>query len=298
MQKTINSLKQKIKHNNFLFSLFYIPIQTRKHILKIYQNYRSKYYCDIISRFEYGYVSLFVNEFKGSFEFDIRSDILKRIIISKEYEREIVELIKLVLNTKKDVIDIGANIGLFSVYFAKNISNNSKVLSIEPTPRAIELLKRNLQTNQVDNSVILFNGVATNLKGTFKIKTIPGREEYSTLGSNIHQNRHHGTTHQEITVEGDTIDNLVNRFGLNPGFIKIDTEGAEYLVLQGAEITLRKYHPVLLMELMDDYLVNFGYSAKQVSDFLELFGYKITDISTGQEPMYPFNGSILALATQ
>lgn len=276
--------------------MLYIPICIRHFLLFLREQYANKNYKSIMGSIAYGTVAVPVEDYDGIFEFDVRSEILQRIILYRTYEEENLDIVNTNLNLDKDVIDIGANVGLFSVYFAKKISSGRRVLAIEPTPNALFLLDKNLQKNNVSNSVIVYKGVASNTVGIHKLKVITGKEEYSTLGNNINQTHVHDHLPEEISVPGNTIDNLVDEYRLIPGFIKIDTEGAEYLVLQGSEITLRNYHPVILAEVMDDYLVNFGFSASKVVDFLRKLGYSVVDISTDEPPLFPFNGEILAIA--
>jgi FkbM family methyltransferase len=295
MNKMVRRLKERIKHNNILYRVFYIPIHMRRFVLSLYTGNAEKAYQSIMRAIVYGTVAVYVEGFEGVFEFDARSEILKTIIMNREYEKENLHVVDAYLNLDKDVVDIGANVGLFSVYFAKRILQGCRVLAIEPTPNAASLLEKNLQNNIVADSAIVYKGVASNAAGTYKLKVIVGKEEYSTLGGNINQTHIHDNLPEEISVPGSTVDRLVDEYGLTPGFIKIDTEGAEYLVLQGSEMTLRAYHPVILAEVMDNYLTNFGHSASQVVDFLRQLGYRVVDISTDEPPLFPFNGEILAI---
>lgn len=294
--KLASRFKERIKHNNFLYLVFYIPIHVRRFLLSLRTRYAEKDYQSVMQAIIYGTVAVYVEGFGGVFEFDARSEILKRIILYREYEKENLNIIDTHLDLDKDVLDIGANVGLFSVYFAKKISQGCHVLAIEPTINASGLLEKNLQNNNVADSVIVYKGVASNVAGIYNLKVIAGKEEYSTLGGNINQTHVHDYLPEEISVSGNTVDRLVDKYGLIPGFLKIDTEGAEYLVLQGSEMTLRAYHPAILAEVMDNYLINFGHSASQVVDFLRQLGYRVVDISTDEPPLFPFNGEILAIA--
>lgn len=295
VNKYENRIKKQIKHNRFLAALFFVPIRIRRFIWKIHKDYLESKFMFSIGSMEYGTVAIRAPRFGDIFEFDIRSDILKRIVVYGEYEFEHLEIIEKYIQPDKDMLDIGANIGLYTVFFARRIAKDKHVLAIEPAPNALRLLERNLQRNGVANSAILFNGVASNVAGNCTVKVIPGKEEYSTLGRNINQAQVHNRSAIEIEVPGETIDRLVQQFELIPGFIKIDTEGAEYLVLSGAEKTLKKYHPVILAELVDKYLANFGHSASRVVNFLNSCGYKVVDIATDETPLFPFEGEILAI---
>ncbi len=131
--------------------------------------------------------------------------------------------------------------------------------------------------------------------GSATISVISGMEEYSSLSRIVHPsatNRPHDT----IEVKGDTIDNLVNQLDLNPGFIKIDTEGAEYMVLRGAINTLEKSRPVILSELSDALLSTSGHTSEDVVTLMRDSGYQVVNaLAPHVRIRFPFDGEILAL---
>ncbi len=231
----------------------------------------------------------------GRYEIDFRSHILLRILRKKQYEPELVTFAGQYLDPEKDVLDIGANIGLFTVFFAQRLKASRKVLAIEPTPLAQHYLRRNIERNDVGSSVINFEGLVTERPGLYELNIIPGKEEYSSLGKIVHSSTA-GQETRKISVIGETVDDLVERYHLHPGFIKMDTEGAELLVLRGAAKTLRKEHPVLLLELSDQLLASLDCSSEQVLALLREYGYRLmnTDELNGAISS-PFEGSILAL---
>ena len=173
------------------------------------------------------------------------------------------------------MIDVGANVGFYTVLFAKNL-NSGKVLAIEPTLNAVQRLYKNIHLNNVMEKVILFKGAVSDYIGTAKIKTINGREEYSTLGHWEHPSiKSENFTTYGINVS--TIDDLVSKYSLDPGFMKIDVEGLEYLVLNGSKTTLENKRPVILSELSDYLLKQNGSSSVEVIRFIESFNYTVTD---------------------
>ena len=236
-----------------------------------------------------------VPNLNGSFEIDFRSHILLRILRKKNYEEDLITLAARYLNPDKDILDIGANIGLLTVFFARFIKEPHKILAVEPVPLAQYYLRRNIVRNGVGASVIIFDGLVTDKTGDYELNVIPGKEEYSSLGNIVHSSTS-GEKYQAIMVKGETVDNLVARFSLHPGFVKIDTEGAELFVLRGAIRILREERPVLLMELSDRLLASLECSSEQVLTLLRECGYHILNADTMKGDIsYPFDGSILAL---
>ena len=207
-----------------------------------------------------------VDEFSGVFAVDIRSDLFGRLILQKTYEPQLVKLCQKYIDPHRDVIDVGANVGFYSVLFAQTIADR-RVLSIEPTRNAWQRLCRNIQMNNVENKVEVFHGVASNTNGCCEIKTIRGKEEYSCLGVMVHPSV--AKEHWDLEeVQGATLDDLVKQYSLDPGFIKIDVEGAEHLVFGGAHYLLNEKRPIILSELSDFLLRKNGSSAVEVIDMI------------------------------
>ena len=216
-------------------------------------------------------------DFFGSFEVDCHSDILRRIMIYGQYERELVKTVKCRIDPDRDAIDVGANVGLFTVLMSGLLAASRKVLAIEPTQGALYYLHRNLERNHRTASAIVFEGVATRITGDYAINVIPGMEEYSSIAELVHPGAK-GKPITQMRVPGDTIDNLVERFALDPGFIKIDAEGAELDVLSGARQTVAKYRPVILCESWPDQLViAAGGTPGAVISLLRCYGYDVLD---------------------
>lgn len=225
---------------------------------------------------ESGSVIVKIDDHKGSFEFDVRSSILHRILITKQYEKDIVSVIHRFLDCDKDVIDVGANVGLYTILFAKNIHDKQRVLAVEPIPSMLQFLQNNIVRNQCSDKIIVFKGIAIDKPGDSKINTIQGLEEYSSIGDIIHPFTN-GKQSISLSIHGDTIDNLVKTNSLNPGFLKIDAEGAEYKVLTGAKDTLVKYRPIILCELSEKFLNQQGSSLQEVFSFLVNLDFSIFD---------------------
>jgi FkbM family methyltransferase len=235
-----------------------------------------------------------VNEFDGIFSMDRRGDIFSRIILKGRYEPHIASVCKQYLDENRDAIDVGANIGFFTVYLAKH-TNDKKVLSIEPVKNALQRLHKNIALNNVENKVIVFEGVASASRGEAIINTISGMEEYSSIGQLAHPAAT-GKTRTTEKVKSTTIDDLVNQHSLDPGFIKIDVEGMEHHVISGSEMVLRHCRPIILSELSNVLLAVNGSSAKSVIQSIQAYGYEVIDpIDPLTEPGGKDFGDILCI---
>lgn len=282
-------IKKLVKKNRLFHVLFY-PILKLRHE---YFKRRNNSFADIFTNILEGSVVVNVNNIPGKYEIDARSHILQRVLITKEYEPVIVELIKKNIEPNKDAINIGANIGLFTNLMADNINQNCKCLAIEPTPNAYKLLKGNIARNGNYNKVIVYNGIATDKPGIYKINIIQGKEEYSSIGK-IVMPFNEPQKYTSVDVEGDTVDNLVKKYNLRPGIIVIDVEGAEYSVLKGSMNTIKNFMPVIISEIVDEFLIEQNSNSKQLIELLEGFGYIIKNAENSKNK-FPFTGNLIAI---
>lgn len=221
-------------------------------------------------------------EFGGSFETDVRSHLFRRVVLQGYYEPEIAELARKHVDPNRDALDVGANIGFFSVLLAQ-LLDNRRVVAVEPTRAAGERLRRNLCRNGVEEKVTILRCAIADQPGTATIGIVPGREEYSSLGKLEHPAIVSESSQTE-TVETKTVDAVAAEHGLDLGFVKIDVEGMEHLILRGAGETLSKARPVFLCELNPLMLEKNGSSAQEVLDFFATHSYDVTDAEHPSRP--------------
>lgn len=220
-----------------------------------------------------------VPEFSGTFRVGSSSHILQRILMYGHYEPELAAWAREHIAPDRDAIDVGANIGLFTVMMAKLLSDG-RVLAVEPGGMARQRLEWNIASNGVADRVTVFAGLAARESGIGQLKVFAGMEEYSCAGVVEHKivrNRSHSIEE----IRKTTIDDLVLTHRLSPGFIKIDVEGYEMEVLAGSIQTLAEHRPMILSELSDSLLRKNGSSAAEVISLLVSHRYRVFD------PLYP-----------
>lgn len=221
-------------------------------------------------------VTLRVDEFAGRFRVSPRSHLFQRIAQSGRYEPELAGLFLSALDPARDVIDVGANVGFFTVAGAKRLTTG-RVLAIEPTAGAFARLTTNISLNGVGDKVIAFNGLASAENGEAELHAIEGMEEYSSMQALVHPSVAQESGSTVISTASRTIDSLVDEHGLKPSLIKVDVEGAEGLVFKGAEQTLKRFRPVIISELSNALLRGFGTSAAEIVAMLEGLDYEVSD---------------------
>ncbi|WP_299667492.1 FkbM family methyltransferase [uncultured Polaribacter sp.] len=143
---------------------------------------------------------------------------------------------KLYTPKKDDVIlDIGANSGIISLYFA-SILKNGIVYSIEPDSNNVTNIKNNLNLNpKYKDSIIIDNSLIWN-----EVSKIKFHEDSSVASSIFYK----GENSKTVLKETITLDTWVEKNNLNKlNFIKMDIEGAEVEAIQGAIHIIKKFKP-------------------------------------------------------
>lgn len=136
-------------------------------------------------------------------------------------------------------IDVGANIGKYTILAAKIVKEKGRVIAIEPEPCNYEVLIKNISINKLRN-VTAINCAAWD--DDCKIKLYIGHDSEGHSGKI--------TGHKWIFVKARKLDSLIDKLRLDKvDMIKIDVEGAEVEVLRGLEQTLNNYRPKLVIEV-------------------------------------------------
>lgn len=208
----------------------------------------------------------------------ITSDYIDRwLFTGADFEPATVDLIRKYLSKDDNFLDIGANIGYFSLIAAMQISDRGTVYAFEPTPLTISRLKKNVLLNNLSNIKVIEKAVS-NENGIVKFKTPSdsirnsGRSSMRDIEENF----------SELTVETVSIDSMLNKLE-KITLIKMDIEGAEGLALEGMHKLLERDRPVIILELSDGYLKQMGYSSKMILDFLKNKNYRVYEVSNPQK---------------
>jgi FkbM family methyltransferase len=170
--------------------------------------------------------------------------------------------------------DVGANVGYYSLIASRLVGANGKVHAFEPVARQFNSLcaniKRNSLTNIVANKLIVSDSV-----GQMTINL--GPSDNSGKASVVKQV---GLSPIHETVEATTLDDYRRgQSSPNIDVIKIDTEGHELSVLQGAVQTLRHEKPLVLVEVKNRLLRCAGTSRDELFAFFFDLGYEAFSIS-------------------
>lgn len=192
-----------------------------------------------------------------------------------DFEPEVMAYFLRTIKPGMVIFDVGANIGYFTTVLANLAGKDGAVHAFEPSLREFKSVSKTIKKNG-QNNVVLNQTALSEKTGrvTMNIAKTENMAALNTMGNITHPAAHEGDF-QKIEVPLDTIDNyVVNKDLKRLDLIKIDVEGAELMVLKGAEKTLKKYGPQIICEFSDLTTKGFGYQAKEIFEWLVQKGYR------------------------
>lgn len=223
---------------------------------------------------------------------------LAELIYLGNFERMEISFLKKYLRKGDIFVDVGANIGLFSLVAAKILRETGAVFAFEPYKLTYHRLCENVKLNKFRN--VYCHPIAISNK--------IGKEELMIAGNgydawNSFTEPIAGNIIKKEVVQTTTLDTFTQENDIQNkiSIIKIDVEGWEKFVLLGGKNTLSNHNaPVLIVEFADKALYNAGTSAKELYNSLEKLGFKlyVYDMIENQlfhelfQPPYPYNNLI------
>ena len=229
-------------------------------------------------------ISISVDNLKGKFEIkDYKEYIQRNLFFRGFYELREAKILKKILNSGDVFVDIGANIGWYTVLAGNIVGSQGKVIAFEPGSNIFAHLNRNVEINNFNN-VVTENFAISDSNGEIVLSGVNGK---NGGGASIVRNPDNYAEKSKETVKMVTFDNYVLNHAIGQiKLLKIDVEGAEMLVLKGMFETLKegKIENVLI-EINDNHLIKLGSSSKEIFELLVNAGYAISMIK-----YRPFNG--------
>ena len=178
---------------------------------------------------------------------------------------------------KKKIIfwDIGANVGLYSIYAALK-HNNIEIVSFEPSTSNLRVLSRNISINNLENKIKIFTNPLSNKNNKFLIMKETEFIEGGALncfGENFNFEGKKISSTMNYKILGNTINNLLKSKILRvPNYIKLDVDGIEHLILEGGDKYLKnKNIKGLCIEINE----NFKTQYKKVISILKKNKFRI-----------------------
>jgi FkbM family methyltransferase len=165
-----------------------------------------------------------------------------RSFVYGTWEPKVVRAVTEIVRPGMTVIDIGAHVGFYSLFFAKCVGTGGRVFAFEPLPGNFALLQKNVRLNQLRNVHVRNQAVFSR---TQQITITTSDDQPNPGNGSIHNE----AGHEHYRVEAVSMDEFCEEQSLRPDILKMDVEGTEYDVLLGAKETINRCRPNLLIEL-------------------------------------------------
>jgi FkbM family methyltransferase len=212
------------------------------------------------------------------------------LLMDGAHEKYETALFKKMAQDGMVVVDIGANIGYYTLIAAKLVGNKGIVYAFEPEPSNYKLLCKNIQANGYTNIVPIGKAVSKTT-GKTKLYVNAAMTNFSSFGKD------NVLTHSKnldcLEVETITLDDFFERTVGDDriDLMKIDVEGAEELVVDGAERVLRNNRLKILMEFVPRQLRNVGTDPLELLYKLQNYGFAIKLINDRKQVLEPIKNT-------
>ena len=217
---------------------------------------------------------------KKIIKFYIPSNLVEwRVETIFDKEPETLQWIEGFKNHEKEIIfwDIGANIGLYSIY-AACMHENIKIISFEPSVLNTNILARNISENNLNDKIIINQIPLTNKENSFLEMRETFVEEgasLSTFGEKFNYEGKEFKSKINYKIFGTTINYFIeNKILKIPNYIKIDVDGIEHLIIEKADKVLERPE---LKSILIEVNENFKEQEHLVKKIMEKFKFKLKE---------------------
>lgn len=194
-----------------------------------------------------------------------------RLSIRGEWDVSEAKIMEDLIKEGDVVVDIGANIGYFTLILSKLVGERGHVYSFEPDPENFYLLKKNVEVNSIHN-VTLINKAVSDITGDV--------EFYSNIDDTSMSSLYKLTkSHTSIKCKSIKLDDYFKDIKKKIGFIKIDVEGAEGFATNGARSFFEKNKDIkMITEIVPPLIEKSGFGHKNYIEMLKQLGFKLYKI--------------------
>ena len=198
------------------------------------------------------------------YEFDYIGQHILKDGVWEPHFNEVITLI----DEGSAVVDIGANFGYNSVLMAKKAGPSGRLYAFEPHRLMFQQLNANLVLNDLQNGFTFNYALSNKSNEELNMEPINYKNQCVNIGA------------LSIGSGGESIKTMALDDLKLPkiDFIKLDAQGYEKHIIEGAQETIKSYMPTLFIEIEEHYLKKFGISTDEIYDLVSSFGYQIYKI--------------------
>lgn len=219
-----------------------------------------------------------IRDFDGRFmmTLDLAEHMQRRMFWMDYYNLRLVSLLDRLLEPGMIVVDVGANIGEISLVCANRVGSTGRVVALEPIAGIADELRLNVSRNGLQGVVQIHQQGLAGQAGRQAIYASCGQHDLNEVNQGL--GSLHGTDGVDQCIEMvdiTTLDELAQRVGLSRlDLLKVDIEGGELPCLQGGIETLRRFLPVIAVEVQEHSSLAAGYQSREILELLSPLGYR------------------------
>lgn len=194
-----------------------------------------------------------------------------RGLYTQKFESSEIKFVIDILKPGNVVFDIGANVGVYTITMAKIVGESGHVYAFEPGERELKTLKDNIALNNIKNVTVIEAAVSNKVGvSDFAISHDGAMNSLTDTGHPL-QDIETWTSVKTITLDSFVAENNIKMID----FIKIDVEGAEKLVIEGASKTIKDMNTCIMFEAGDTTSPAFGYTPYELMSLFRSLDFEV-----------------------
>lgn len=202
------------------------------------------------------------------------------LAVKGEYEPFETQIIMENIKPGQIVLDVGANIGYFTLIFARLTGETGKVYAFEPDPSSFDLLQRNISANGYQNVILESKAVSNITSQAYLLK-----DKFNNLDHRIVQEPDDGAG---VMVKTIRLDEYLHSLPRPVDFVKLDIQGSEALAIEGMrQLLARSPDVMILTEFWPKGLEESGIGSEDYLNTLASMGFSFFDVSKDPQMSRP-----------
>jgi FkbM family methyltransferase len=217
--------------------------------------------------------------------FDINDHIIVEQFLQEYYEKSTTILLSKVVKKGMTVVNIGANMGYFTLLLSKLVGNKGKVFAFEPFLNNVKFIEKNVRSNNCNNVEIIPKAISQK-SGKTKL-WLKGSGSWNFISTKELERLDH------VQIETTSIDEFFKE-NQNVDFVMMDAEGSEKFILDGMTKTIENNPKLQIITEYNPYILELaGSSGKEFLDKIEEMGFLIHLINEEISEIEPITKEVL-----
>lgn len=216
--------------------------------------------------------------------------IAPHIILDGVWEEGTEAVVRAIVKPGMSVLEIGANVGYFTLVMAQAVGSNGHVVAFEADPDLAQLVRDNVEVNGFIKQALVHNLAVSDVAGELRFHRALHHRGNGTILAGFDQTPHNPEVEREtIAVRAVTLDEAIaGGERPQPDFIKMDAEGAESAIVRGAARTLASQKTrVWMFEFFPRFVAAAGDEPRAFLERFQSAGYSLSRVDERKRKLQP-----------